>query len=855
MECERIRPLTGWLAGTQGLVTEVLRGLGRNCHDGACEYPRSPEMDILDCNAANADSVLLAERTACAWSRAHAIRGKSTQTPAWWLGDAAFEADVRALSDDSTSPSVLDVSPLNILNYSQGSFSLIEHDLHAAFGREAAAQSLAVLRTESVERCFALRRELVNMKKALLVLFQDAQRVVKQLRRAQNYFHISQSFEERAQLLDSPRYEQYNSVCETLQRAKGLTRALHDARDLTKGLCTLPRHPEEHPRTARSGEMAIPAGLRNLPRSMHAWKALANADAFLAALGAHDLSLGARDLSLEARDLSLGTHDLSLGAHDLSGAPEALWPASQLPPSGYSVGITAEILSRGLSAVEAAHGQALDWPPSMTRYVRLVLIARGGAKALAMADATERYRATLQHVHERSASSLAALHAFMAHASARLEQAGLRMPQTLWRRATSSVASPPKAPTGDGAHAHDGREAPPCPAAPRASMNSAAGVGMGGPDGADDLPSRPTEELTDEVSDLWSCHLRASKHACQLEAILAANTQLLALISLVAARRTQHCGERMARSFVAGDAVRGATAAMFVPPEFRQLAAQLAAITAEARQLDESMRRSIAVEGWPPPTSAGRARVVLDGVGAFECCRCERSCSGVWAAHILSGARSCVCWECEGALRSAGMCPHDGAYDGAARSGSSSSIKAPPTGVSHAAFFCVHQQKCVVCDGASYATCTECRMGQGDGDAVAALCMQLEPEVLFLDFDRTLATTRSGGSPLDGVHALDVELADLMAAGVPTWVVTRNRHVVEIGAFLKSKGVHAAGVKHAPQGISKAKAIVEVLPSLLCDSPGTIRAIFVDDDVRECCDPALVKLPGLLRVLFRRGAV
>eukprot|EP00900_Chrysochromulina_parva_P001638 jgi/Chrpa1/11475/Chrysochromulina_OHIO_Genome00021003-RA len=792
-------------------------------------------MDILDCNAANADSVLLAERTARAWSRAHAIRGKSTQTPAWWLGDAAFEADVRALSDDSTSPSVLDVSPLNILNYSQGSFSLIEHDLHAAFGREAAAQSLAVLRTESVERCFALRRELVNMKKALLVLFQDAQRVVKQLRRAQNYFHISQSFEERAQLLDSPRYEQYNSVCETLQRAKGLTRALHDARDLTKGLCTLPRHPEEHPRTARSGEMAIPAGLRNLPRSMHAWKALANADAFLAALGARDLSLGAHDLS-GAPDLTVagdddagsgqpgaaaeeeGEHEsgpqqaaaATAAAQSCSG--EALWTASQLPPSGYSVGITAEILSRGLSAVVAAHGQALDWPPSMTRYVRLVLIARGGAKALAMADATERYRATLQHVHERSASSLAALHAFMAHASARLEQAGIP------------------------------------------SMNSAAGVGMGGPDGADDLPSRPTEELTDEVSDLWSCHLRASKHACQLEAILAANTQLLALISLVAARRTQHCGERMARSFVAGDAVRGATAAMFVPPEFRQLAAQLAAITAEARQLDESMRRSIAVEGWPPPTSAGRARVVLDGVGAFECCRCERSCSGVWAAHILSGARSCVCWECEGALRSAGTCPHDGAYDGAARSGSSIS-KAPPTGVSHAAFFCVHQQKCVVCDGASYATCTECRMGQGDGDAVAALCMQLEPEVLFLDFDRTLATTRSGGSPLDGVHALDVELADLMAAGVPTWVVTRNRHVVEIGAFLKSKGVHAAGVKHAPQGISKAKAIVEVLPSLLCDSPGTIRAIFVDDDVRECCDPALVKLPGLLRVLFRRGAV
>ena len=119
--------------------------------------------------------------------------------------------------------------------------------------------------------------------------------------------------------------------------------------------------------------------------------------------------------------------------------------------------------------------------------------------------------------------------------------------------------------------------------------------------------------------------------------------------------------------------------------------------------------------------------------------------------------------------------------------------------------------------------------------------------MIFVDFDRTLASTKSGGSPLQGevgmcmpmhaglqsigtcihVHAyaymqassrstltsppsrhgytcacicihagiqsIDTDLAAI-SASYPTYVITRNRHVDEIAAFLAPRGVHVAGV-------------------------------------------------------------
>ena len=69
---------------------------------------------------------------------------------------ADFEARIRALG---ANPSVYDVAPHNILNFSQGSFALVEADLAAAFDGSKAAEAAAALRAAGIERAIALRRE------------------------------------------------------------------------------------------------------------------------------------------------------------------------------------------------------------------------------------------------------------------------------------------------------------------------------------------------------------------------------------------------------------------------------------------------------------------------------------------------------------------------------------------------------------------------------------------------------------------------------------------------------------------------------------------------------------------------
>ena len=59
--------------------------------------------------------------------------------------------------------------------------------------------------------------------------------------------------------------------------------------------------------------------------------------------------------------------------------------------------------------------------------------------------------------------------------------------------------------------------------------------------------------------------------------------------------------------------------------------------------------------------------------------------------------------------------------------------------------------------------CEACRLTRGDGEDVANMVEALKPYVVFLDFDRTLATTKGGGSPLQGSHTVDVDLASMIA--------------------------------------------------------------------------------------------
>ena len=100
---------------------------------------------------------------------------------------AAFAARVRGLSSDSRSPCVLDVSAKSILNYPQGSFSLIASDLLAAFGASTGEAAVVALRAAGVADAFTVRRELVNFKKCCLHWFHEAQQLEKELQRSCMY--------------------------------------------------------------------------------------------------------------------------------------------------------------------------------------------------------------------------------------------------------------------------------------------------------------------------------------------------------------------------------------------------------------------------------------------------------------------------------------------------------------------------------------------------------------------------------------------------------------------------------------------------------------------------------------------
>jgi hypothetical protein len=63
---------------------------------------------------------------------------------------------------------------------------------------------------------------------------------------------------------------------------------------------------------------------------------------------------------------------------------------------------------------------------------------------------------------------------------------------------------------------------------------------------------------------------------------------------------------------------------------------------------------------------------------------------------------------------------------------------------------------------------------------------------VFLDFDRTLASTRNGTDPLGGGggaggHSVDAELLAVLVEHPNAHVVTRNPHKENIQTFLRNK--------------------------------------------------------------------
>ena len=266
------------------------------------------------------------------------------------------------------------------------------------------------------------------------------------------------------------------------------------------------------------------------------------------------------------------------------------------------------------------------------------------------------------------------------------------------------------------------------------------------------------------------------------------------------------------------------------------------------------LRRKIeaAVEGeWPPRTP------LMYVTGKTECVRCGGQFGTLWI-----GNGRC-CFRCEEGMRSRLECPV--------------SKRCP------SAAFCPHSLRCIACERWS---CELCGVVCGDGEDVMATVECTDPHVVFIDFDRTLCTTKSGSSPLRGSHSLDRELWGLVRGG--RWdvrVVTRNSHVDDIKTFMRRFAVNEGGdspggdspggdssggdspggdspggdssfdaipVHHVGKGVSKGAVIRGACDEKASVVGSPIRAVFVDDSAAELLDEEVAGVPGLTRVLFSR---
>jgi hypothetical protein len=116
-------------------------------------------------------AVGLAAVVALLWRRRRrwslSSRRCSELPPAARAGERAFEAHARATAADPRQCVLQCASARGMMNLWQGSFGLIERDLVLTLGRDAAVHTLTALRAAGVPDAFALRRELVNVKKVI----------------------------------------------------------------------------------------------------------------------------------------------------------------------------------------------------------------------------------------------------------------------------------------------------------------------------------------------------------------------------------------------------------------------------------------------------------------------------------------------------------------------------------------------------------------------------------------------------------------------------------------------------------------------------------------------------------------
>ena len=308
----------------------------------------------------------------------------------------------------------------------------------------------------------------------------------------------------------------------------------------------------------------------------------------------------------------------------------------------------------------------------------------------------------------------------------------------------------------------------------------------------------------------------------------------------------QNGNEEFQRIFRAGDEATKNNACLFVPREF-----ELGNIVSSVRKvLDEvllpTMHNTVSLESWPPTKGTSRVRIVaFDETRPEEleivrkkvkpCSECKGLFGDLWIRHN-------VCVVCEILKRK--------------NSNSSECIFSDCKYKTMA--FCPHAQKCFSCDAPH--TCDKlCRLSRGNGESAIGMVESIRPDFLLIDFDRTLASTKSGATPFpkNGTrHTIDTDLksAVMIQHGMEgkSFIVTRNSHKDEIREFLIQHEMEelANNVLVCPKKMTKGRFICE---QFFSDEQNR-SCIFIDDDIRELCkDQWLRDNESIHRLLFVRG--
>eukprot|EP00927_Polykrikos_kofoidii_P032416 TRINITY_DN27623_c0_g1_i1.p1 TRINITY_DN27623_c0_g1~~TRINITY_DN27623_c0_g1_i1.p1 ORF type:complete len:763 (+),score=151.13 TRINITY_DN27623_c0_g1_i1:197-2485(+) len=719
---------------------------------------------------------------------------------------------------------VLEVNSSNINDYCCGAFSLVERDLSVALSQALAVQVTGFLRELLVPEAFRTREELINYKKVLLHDYQQGLTLERSLAQLTAFFHGSDK-EQRAggHWCPSARLAE---LSDARMQCKGRCEASFDARLLGKQLCNLPRHVDK----ARSSVLdALPRSLRSWTIGSSAASALEDGLRANQQRGKCENQEDQREGAERGNDEQVVADEgfcAKVGVFGDSSHEAAFTSASTETARTLS---SAEVVGLTKKSWHASVATAIAnqlWPDHVKHFVRLVLLCRGADKALRMWDEVP-----------RACQALEASLVQVERALDRLQQAP-KVDEVAQRFEATSGSVPESCNDGS--------------AAVEAKREMAASV----------MRQRHINLLTGCAPALreslrWFRTIQTAAEVGAAQLFIAGDGREGGRVSALAGPPPPLCVPAgFTGSRTVDDNFRRVV--LRYTPEMRQILSNSgwpASISSRRGQATapEAKLEVVASEGAVAATNGnGPSSKVEKGVVTVS----NAACGGVGSDAVVQGVdgrqprsgqnrderppekvcRVCdmefsalwvqrgICCECEERVRVSGRCPFG--------------VRCNPAG------FCPHDHRCFVCDAHS---CEACRLFRGDGEHVLDLVARIKPSRVALDFDRTLATTKSGALPVFGKHAVDMDLLSVLTIyDKQCIVVTRNSHSEEIGGFLRAHGAPDVPVQTLRRPKSKAEY---VLSGLSQDA----RVVFVDDTIAELMDPRLANDDRVIRVLFVRG--